>query len=60
VALTAKRDGDRFTGIGLAPDFVFDALLKHHVIAEHVVERHIGQRGLACQARDREETNASK
>jgi hypothetical protein len=42
VALTTERYRDRLTWIGLAPDFVLDALLQHHVVAKHVVERYIG------------------
>jgi len=31
----------RLARVGLAPDFVPDALLQDHVVAEHVVERHV-------------------
>ena len=41
VGLAAERYRDRLARISLAPDFVLDALLEHHVVAEHVVERHV-------------------
>ena len=42
MGLATECHRDRLARVGLAPDFVLDALLEHHVVAEHVVERHVG------------------
>ena len=42
VLLAAEGDGDGFARGGFPPDLVADPLLENHVIAEHVVERHVG------------------
>ena len=50
--LPTERHGDGLAGIGLAPDFVVDALLDDHVVAEHVVERHVGLHGGGGERQD--------
>ena len=53
--LATDGDDDGLPRIGLAPDFVRDSLLEHHVVAEHVVERYVGRGGGRGNDRGHEE-----
>lgn len=53
--LPGDRDGDLLTRGGPAPDPVGDALLEHHVVAEHVVDRDLRPGGNPARARGQQD-----